>query len=266
MKIVKMHGCGNDFVFAKYEEDIDYKALAIKLCNRHIGIGGDGLILVKEKPLEMIYYNSDGSRAPMCGNGIRCFALFCYHYHIVDAKVFDVVTLAGIMKVDITSVAPFNVRINMGKTYFSNEMIHAFDYESYVNRQISVKGSDVTITSLFLGTIHTIIFVDSFEDKVLELAEDICKHPLFKEGTNVNFVKVVDKNTLIVKTFERGCGWTLACGTGCCASAFIANQFNKTASIVSIMLEYGTLKIELLDDVFMSGPAKIVFESEVEVC
>lgn len=266
MKFLKMHGCGNDFVIADYEENIDYSSLAIKICDRHIGVGADGLILVKTNPLEMIYYNADGSRAPMCGNGIRCFSLYCYHNKIVSDLKFDVLTLAGIMKIEITSLDPFNVIVNMGKAIYDNKLIKAYDDLSFKGRTIKVNDLDVKIYSLFTGTIHTVIFVDDFSDKVLEYAKDISDFYLFKEKTNVNFVKVSNKETIYVKTYERGCGWTFACGTGCCASAYVANELGLVNDNANVILKYGSLNINIADNIYMTGPAKIVFEGDYKLC
>lgn len=266
MKFLKMHGCGNDFIIADYKENIDYSNLAIKICDRYVGVGADGLILVKTNPLEMIYYNSDGSRAPMCGNGIRCFALYCYYNKIVNDLNFDVLTLAGIMKIEIKDLNPFNVRVNMGKAIYDNSLIKAYDDLSFKGRIIKVNDLEVKIYSLFAGTIHTVIFVDDFNDKVLDYAKDISDFYLFREKTNVNFVKVVNKDTIYVKTFERGCGWTFACGTGCCASVYVANELGKINNEANVILKYGTLNIKIEDNIYMTGPAKIVYEGEYKLC
>ncbi len=266
MKFLKMHGCGNDFVMADYEENIDYANLAIKICDRHIGVGADGLILVKTNPLEMIYYNADGSRAPMCGNGIRCFSLYCYKNKIVNSLKFDVLTLAGTMKIEIESLEPFNVKVNMGKAIYDNKLIKAFDNQNYKGRIIKLNELNVKIYSLFVGTIHTVIFVNDFDDEILNYAKEISDYYLFKEKTNVNFVNVVDKEMMYVKTYERGCGWTFACGTGCCASAYVANELGLVNNNVKVGLKYGSLNININDNIYMTGPAEIVYEGDYKLC
>ncbi len=266
MKLSKIHGLGNDFVITDYIEGLDYPNLAIKLCDRHTGIGADGLIFVKKEPmLEMVYYNADGSRAPMCGNGIRCFSLYCYKNGIINSKTFDVNTLAGIMKLDITSISPFKVRVNMGKPKYDNSLLGLDEDVELLNRKTNVNGFEFIEHSVFMGTVHTIVFVDSFEDEILHVAKEIHEDRLFKNKTNVNFVKVVNENKIMVKTYERGCGWTLACGTGCTASVVIANKLGLTKEKVDVELEKGILTIEVKDDIYMDGPAEMTFQTEIEI-
>lgn len=261
MRVVKMHGCGNDFCVIPYEPNKDYKELAIKMCNRKTGIGADGMIVVKNEPLEMLFYNQDGSMAPMCGNGIRCFSKYCYENKLFRGKIFECLTGAGKLSLQVTSDDPFMVKVNMGKPNFQNSMIYASDSMSCFNRVISVNDLDIVTYSFFMGTIHTVIFVDSFHDLVLKYADDICNHKLFSRKTNVNFVKIIDKSTIEVKTYERGVGWTLACGTGCCASVVAASKLGLTKKNVKVILELGYLNIEIdkKDNVFMTGPAVTVF-------
>ncbi|MDE7161777.1 MAG: diaminopimelate epimerase, partial [Anaeroplasmataceae bacterium] len=213
MEFYKMHGCGNDFCIVEYQDKVAYDKLAIRLCDRRFGVGADGLIVVKKQPLEMIFYNQDGSRASMCGNGIRCFARYVYDKKIVSSKQFDCLTLAGIMKIEITKEDPFQCKIDMGHPSFSNQMIHVSDAVNSFGRLLTIGGYHLTIYSFFIGTIHTVIFVDSLNSKLLNFAEDICKNPLLKKQTNVNFVHIIDEKNIEMRTYERGVGWTLACGT-----------------------------------------------------
>ncbi|MDE7385451.1 MAG: diaminopimelate epimerase, partial [Anaeroplasmataceae bacterium] len=155
MEFYKMHGCGNDFCIIEYEPNVEYSTLAKELCDRRFGIGADGLIIVKTNPLEMIFYNQDGSRASMCGNGIRCFARYVYEKRIVTTKQFDCFTLAGMMKIEITSEDPFLCKIDMGKPSFSNSMIHVSDDIKSFGRLLTIEKYSLTIYSFFMGTIHT---------------------------------------------------------------------------------------------------------------
>ena len=266
MRFCKYHGCGNDFIITDYADGDDYSALAQKWCDRKTGIGADGFIAVRQNPLEMVFYNMDGSRAPMCGNGIRCFAAYCARKNIVDSDEFDVNTLAGVMKIKITDRRDFSVRVDMGSPVFDNKAIAAADDENCFGREISALGVTAKIYSFFMGTVHTVIFVDSVGSVSTEYADAICNHSLFTEKTNVNFVKVVDDKTFDVATYERGVGWTCACGTGACA-AFVAGRANGfCGDYVNVRLKYGTLKIEKKDkNIFMTGPASFVFEGETEV-
>ena len=150
----KYHGCGNDFIIMKEEavKGIPYAELAVDVCHRTLGIGADGLIVVKESPLEMIFYNSDGSRAPMCGNGIRCFAKFCSDEGIKNETAYDVITLAGSMGVKIVSEDPFLVEINMGKPDFSPQKLGIETNEDhYIKKELKLREKTVMISSVFYG-------------------------------------------------------------------------------------------------------------------
>ena len=265
LKFGKYHGCGNDFVIVDFDEKADYPTLAQKLCNRKTGIGADGLIAVKQNPLEMVFYNMDGSRAPMCGNGIRCFARYCFEHGIVKDKIFDVVTLAGVMKIEIADEKNFLIKVNMGKPIFGGESIDATDSENFFGREIEVCGEKIKIYSFFMGTVHTVVFVKDLSEATTEKGDAICNHKLFAHKTNVNFVKVVDEKNFIVRTYERGVGWTCACGTGCCASYVAGKKLGICFDYVNAHLEYGTLKIEENENIFMTGPACRVFEGITEV-
>lgn len=266
MRFCKYHGCGNDFVITDYDKNADYPALARKWCDRKTGIGADGFIAVKQNPLEMVFYNMDGSRAPMCGNGIRCFAAYCVRKGIVTADEFDVSTLAGVMKIKVTDRQNFAARVNMGAPVFDNKAFAAADDKDFFGRVIEVDGRQVTIYSLFMGTVHTVVFVDDAGAVDTALADAICNHRLFTQKTNVNFVQVVDGENFIVRTYERGVGWTYACGTGACASFVVGQARGLCKDYVNVRLRYGTLKIEKNNNnIFMTGPASFVFEGDTEV-
>lgn len=263
MKVWKMHGCGNDFCVIHYKEYQDYSKLARKLCNRKIGVGADGLIVVKEKPLEMIFYNADGTRAPMCGNGIRCFSKYVLDNGIVKKDKFDVFTQAGRMVIEITNKDPFICKVNLGSPIFNNQSIYVSDNIDSFGRVINVNGLNITVYSFFMGTVHTVIFVDSYNDEVVSLAKEISNYSLFTRRTNVNFVKVVSKDEIHVMTYERGVGFTLACGTGCAASVVTTSKLGLTNNIVRVKLQLDFLDIDVeKKNVFMSGPATKVFECD----
>lgn len=263
----KYHGCGNNFIIVReaalpgeLTED-GYPSLACSLCDVNTGVGADGLIVVREKPaLEMVFYNRDGSRAPMCGNGIRCFAHFCRNEGIRTDSSYPVKTLAGDMIVTITCEDPFRVQIDMGKPVFRPEAAGIdCDDENYLDRTLMLRdGTSRQINSLFMGTVHTVVFVDSCDGlDIPGLGEEICNHPLFREKTNVNFVRVIDDHTLEMQTYERGVGMTLACGTGACASVVAANLQGLCEKKAEVILALGSLMIEIKDDgnVYMEGPS-----------
>lgn len=278
LKFSKYHGCGNNFVMVREKELLgylgvcespetkEYPAFAQKVCDINTGIGADGLIIVREEPaLEMVFYNMDGSRAPMCGNGIRCFARFCLEEGICEEASYAVKTLAGDMVVEVTSHEPFMARIDMGTPIFEPAAI-AVDSErsDFLGQQLEISdGSRWTVNSLFMGTVHTVVFVDDYDSFDIEyVGRELCEHPTYTEKTNVNFVRVIEENTVEMKTYERGVGMTLACGTGACATAVVCALQGLCKSPVEVILQLGSLNIELKDDghVFMEGPSVKIAE------
>lgn len=267
MHVVKMHGLGNDFCLVEYNPYTDFTKYAVKICNRKTGIGSDGLIVLKYNPLEMIFYNSDGSRAPMSGNGIRCAALYANSIGLVKRGKLSLITGAGIIDIEVTQTEPFMAKVSMGKPIFNNSMLAVNDELDCFGRVLRIKDHFITTYSVFLGSIHTIVFVKDFDDPVLELKDEISKHPLFTKQTNVNFVRVMDKDTIRVKTYERGVNsFTSACGSGACASAIIAQKLGYTKTNLKVEMELGYLKVEITKKgtVNLTGPAVKVFECEYE--
>lgn len=275
MKITKMHGLGNDFIvfFDEGTIELDVTDMAQRLCDRHTGIGADGLVIVMPSEVadvRMRIINSDGSEAEMCGNGIRCFAKYAYDRKIITKDIFTVETLAGIMTPEIIAedgVAKL-VKVNMGKPTFTASAIPmAVEAEKVIDYTIDVDGTSYVVSSVLLGVPHTEVFVDDVKTVPLTvLGPKIEKHPLFPKGTNVNFVQVVNENTVKVRTWERGAGATLACGTGSCASAVMAHEKELTGRSVDVELYLGTLHIDYDEDgtVYMTGPATEVFTLDLE--
>ena len=282
MKISKYHGCGNSFVIVREEalpahiRDAEeparieaYSELAVQLCDVNTGVGADGFLVAREKPaLEMVFFNQDGSRAPMCGNGIRCFSEYCMNEGIREEAEYPVRTLAGDMIVEVTQDEPFRARINMGKPIFDAAALEvATDDADFLDKEIPLAdGRMQKLDGFFMGTHHVVIFVDEIDPDVLEpLGAEICNHPVFLKKTNVNFAKVIDHETLQVFTYERGVGVTLACGTGSCASVVAANRRGLVGSSAYVQLKLGTLKIDIEEDgnVYMEGPSAKVFDGEI---
>ena len=272
MDFVKMHGLGNDFVFIedKTGQDKDYTALARAMCNRHTGIGADGLIVIVDSrvaDVRMRIINSDGSEAEMCGNGIRCFAKYVYDNGIIEKKRFTVETPAGIMEPEITVGADNKaelITINMGRPSFNRSEIPMEGAEGRVlNEDLCVNGANWKITSLLMGVPHTVTYVDDVDtvdiEKIGPLFE---KHEAFPKHTNINFAQQMDDRTVKVRTWERGAGATLACGTGSCSVAVASFLNGRTGREVDIQLPLGTLHIEYREEdgnVYMTGPAAVSF-------
>lgn len=272
IQFCKFQGTGNDFIIFK-ETDLNvnsYSELAKRVCDRHLGIGADGMIIVSESTLadvKMNFYNADGSVATMCGNGIRCFAKFVYENNIVNTKEFTVETLAGIMKLEVIleeDKVEF-VKVNLGKPVFSaHEIPEDIDDKYYINKKIDIENETYEISSLIIGTIHTVLFVEDFQNiDVKKIGQVIENNKIFPMKTNVNFCKVIDKENIEVITWEKGVGITLACGTGVAASAIISSIVHKCDKKINVKVKGGNLLIEQSEgEIFMTGPTKLVCRGE----
>jgi diaminopimelate epimerase len=273
MDFSKMHGLGNDFIFFENldNKELDYHSIAIKWCHRQLGIGADGIVVVLPSEiadLSMRIINADGSEANMCGNAIRCFARYAYERGLVQSKIFKIETFAGIIIPEIiTRDNQFvSVRVNMGKPNTKRNVIPMLgDGAEAIQTPVLIGEEEYKITSMLMGVPHTMVFVKDLNTiNVERIGRAIEKHHLFPNGTNVNFVEVMDLERIKVRTWERGAGATLACGTGCCASAVasVINQFTQRK--VTVELQYGHLVIEWAEDgtVFMTGPAEESFKGQ----
>jgi len=275
MKFQKMHGLGNDFILFDELDPIkfDLSALAIRLCDRHQGIGADGIILIlpsEVADVKMRIINSDGSEANMCGNGIRCFAKYVYENKINTAKSFTIETGAGIMIPELITEGEkvLFVKVNMGVPVMERSSIPMKGAPgNVINEVLKINDSEYEITSLLMGVPHTIIFGSQFEEHdIVSIGKVVENHPLFPEKTNVNFVEIINDHEINVRTWERGAGRTLACGTGSCASAVAASLNGKTKNEVTVHLALGDLFIEWVDSfVYMTGTADHVFEGEINL-
>ena len=265
MKFQKMHGLGNDFILFN-ELDLlkyDLKSLAIKLCDRHQGIGADGIILILPSDIahvKMRIINSDGSEANMCGNGIRCFSKYVFDNKIITAKSFTIETGAGIMipELIVEGDKVLFVKVNMGAPLLERLSIPMSGQPgSVINERLMVSGKEFNITSMLMGVPHTIVFVDHLEAvDIVTIGREIENHPSFPQKTNVNFVEVINDKEIKVRTWERGAGSTLACGTGSCASAVASCLNGKTGKEVTVHLALGDLFVEWIEGtVFMTGTA-----------
>lgn len=274
MQFTKVHGLGNDFIIIDgRKETRDYAALAKKLCHRQTGIGADGLLIVENSEraeIRMRIVNEDGSEAEMCGNGIRCFAKYVYREGIVPKTEFGVETLAGIMrpKLVLQNGVVTGVTVDMGEPVLECEAIPVAGNGRCIDREMTIQGETLRYTTVLVGVPHTLIYVDDPTDKKwMNMGWDIEHASVFPKRSNVNFAKVVDERTLVMRTFERGCGPTLACGTGACSVAVASYLNGKTECSVDINIELGTLHIDWAEDnhVYMTGPAEIVFTGEISI-
>lgn len=270
----KMHGIGNDYiVIDNRNQQIKEKKLAFlarKLCERRFSVGADGLLLVynsKIADVKMRIFNVDGTEAEMCGNGIRCLAKFCFENKIVNKEFVTVETLAGIKEVQlyIEKGNVNSVRVNMGAPQFEREKISMSGKGTFIKQPLIINGEKFMATALSIGNPHCVIFVDKVDNYPVEaIGPKIEKHALFPNRTNVEFVQILSKNELQVRTWERGVGETLACGTGACASTVAANLLGKIGKKATVHLLGGDLEVEYTNNiVFMKGPAEKVFEGQI---
>jgi diaminopimelate epimerase len=269
IKFEKYHGLGNDFIIFNYKDLIlnnikeeNFSDLAVRVCDIHTGIGADGMMVLVEKEdcCQMIFINSDGSIASMCGNGIRCFSNYIYNNKILDGTNYKVETLAGLLSLDIYPDEKFTVKVNMGKPFLDPESIPMItSKEKFIDEEIIVNKEIYKVSALFMGVPHAVLFIDSLENiDLVEVGKAIENNPLFPEKTNVNFVQVLNENEIIVNTWERGAGHTLACGTGSCASVVIGNLLGYLDSKVIVHLALGDLSIEVKDQIYMTGPSELI--------
>ncbi|MBC8005701.1 MAG: diaminopimelate epimerase [Verrucomicrobia bacterium] len=276
MQFQKMHGLGNDFIFlndidlTKY----DLHKLAIQLCNRNTGIGADGIVLIlpsKKADVRMRIVNADGSEADMCGNAIRCFAKVVYESGMIKKESFKIETFAGIIipELLIEDDIVQAVKVNMGEPHLNRADIPMIGKKNStaINVPIKIGRKTYQITSLLMGVPHTMVFVDNLDEvDIVTIGKQIEKNTAFPKGTNVNFVEVVNQSEIRIRTWERGAGNTLACGTGSCASAVACALNGKTGKEVTVHLALGDLFIEWNDEkVYMTGPATNVFSGEIVV-
>ncbi|RKD27843.1 diaminopimelate epimerase [Caminicella sporogenes DSM 14501] len=269
MNFTKMHGAGNDFIILEKQNigDLGYSNLAKAICNRHFGVGSDGLMIVDKSDVadvKMIFYNADGSIAEMCGNGIRCFSKYVYDNDIVKSETFTVETLAGIkkIKVSIKNDEIDKILVEMGKPSLNSQDVPVkTDKEKFINEKIIISSQEFNVSSILMGVPHTVIFVSDLDDDLInKIGPIIEKHDIYPKKTNVNFVKILSRAKIIVNTWERGVGRTLACGTGVCASVYIAKLLNFVDNIVEVEVPGGTLNIYIdkNDNVFMEGRAEFI--------
>jgi len=283
MRFTKMHGLGNDYVyvdcFAQQLDGVDLPELARRMSDRHRGVGSDGLILIcpsERADAAMVMYNADGSRAEMCGNGIRCLAKYVYEHGLArsDAKSdaqgrrrLTVETDAGVLELDLRLADRVrrveSVRVDMGRPRFSPDQIPTtLDGSTIADRPVTIAGRQYRITCVSMGNPHAVIFVDDLDS--VDLAREgraIECAAIFPARTNVHFVRVDTRSQMTMLAWERGSGATLACGTGACAACVAASITGRTDRCVTVNLPGGALQIEFADDdrVYMTGPAEEVF-------
>ncbi len=278
MKFTKMHGCGNDYIYINgFVEKIaqeEKPELVRRISDRHFGIGGDGAIFINpstEADFEMEMYNADGSRAEMCGNGIRCVAKYVYDKGLTDQTSISVISCGQIkyLELFLKDGKVDMVKVNMGAPILCPEEIPVItegQKKQVVHEPIEVLGKEYKMTCVSMGNPHAVIFVDDTEHLELEqIGPYFEKHSCFPKRTNTEFVKVIDRQNVQMRVWERGTGETLACGTGCCATVVACVLNGLTDATVTVKLLGGEINITWDREanlVYMTGPATTVFEGE----
>ncbi len=285
MRFTKMQGCGNDYIyvngFTEIISDEEKPELVRKLSDRHFGIGGDGVIFINPSPMadfEMEMYNADGSRSEMCGNGIRCVAKYVYDKGLTDKVHISIVSAGQIKYLDLTVEKENSsdrgtvglVRVNMGSPVLEPELIPVeAQGDRAVDAPIIVEEQEYHMTCVSMGNPHAVIFMDDVKGLDLEsLGPKFENHQRFPRRVNTEFVEIIDRKNVYMRVWERGTGETLACGTGCCATAVACVLNDLTDNKITVKLLGGELLIEWDRErniVFMTGPAVTVFEGEIRI-
>ncbi len=270
----KWHGLGNDFVIVNdlKGEFEQYSQMAIEICDRHLGIGADGLVFLLSSEVadfQMRIFNSDGSEAEMCGNATRCMARYVYEYGLTNKTKVTLETKAGIITPELIFVdgALSTIRVDMGQPRLKPSEIPVISSanEQVVNDLLVVEGKEYYITCVSMGNPHCVLFVDQIDDVDLSsIGPMIETHPAFPRKINVEFVEVINRQKVRMRVWERGAGITMACGTGACATLTAGVLNGKIDRQAIIELDGGELFIEwgIDNHIYMSGPATEVFRGE----
>lgn len=280
MKFTKMHGCGNDYIYIDcFKENVeDEKKAAFFLSDRHFGVGGDGIILIKKgtkADFEMVMYNADGSRGAMCGNGIRCVAKYVYDNKLTDSKSISIESMGAVKYIDVKTEDDkvVSARVDMGAPILDASRIPVnTKKEKVINEDITLGGRDFKMTCVSMGNPHAVMFIDesprdfdlNYYGTLFESNTDV-----FPDRVNAEFARIIDRKNIEMRVYERGTGETLACGTGTCATVVAAILNGLTDNDVTVHLLGGDLEISWSgnenDSVFMTGPATYVFTGEIDI-
>ena len=278
MKFTKMQGAGNDYVYINgFTEKVPEKAEFVKrVSDRHFGVGSDGAIFINPSDIadfEMEMYNADGSRAEMCGNGIRCVGKYVYDYGLTDKTD---ITVESFGKIKYLKLIPGpdgkieSVTVNMGAPILKGSEIPVrVDKDKVVDEPVNVLGKEYRMTCVSMGNPHAVVFIDDTDSLDIEsIGPHFENHEMFPNRVNTEFVQVVDRSRVKMRVWERGTGETLACGTGCCATAVACILNGKTDDEVTIQVLGGEIIVKWDREnnlVYMTGPAKVTFDGEMEL-
>ena len=277
IRFTKMHGCGNDYVyingFSEHIANEDKPGFVKTVSDRHFGIGSDGVIFINPSDIadfEMEMYNSDGTRAQMCGNGIRSVAKYVYDRHLTDKEEM---TIESMGKIKYITVFPENgkaklIKVDMGEPILEAKKIPVIsNEEKVIDEPIFTDDKEYRMTCVSMGNPHAVIFLDPDTLNIEELGPKFEYHVRFPERINTEFVIVLDRKNVKMRVWERGTGETLACGTGCCATAVACILNGLTDDEITVHVRGGDINVKWdkeTNHIFMTGPAEFVFDGETE--
>jgi len=273
VKFWKMQGLGNDYVVIDNRSggisESEVGPLSRRICERRFSIGADGLLLVYRSTVadvKMRVLNADGSEAEMCGNGVRCFVKYCYDSGIVNKEKLKVETLAGVkdawLEIEGSQVA--RVKVDMGAPVWDRSKIPMQGQGRCIDEELKLDRARFRVTCLSVGNPHCVIFTSDVSNFPLqEVGPKVEGHKLFPNRVNVEFAQVLSRSELRVRVWERGCGETLACGTGACASVAAGVALGKVDRKAAVHLLGGDLEVEYSESIFMTGPAEKVYEGQL---
>ena len=280
MKFTKMHGCGNDYIYidgTKEQIPQEKKSEVVRfLSDRHFGIGGDGVIFINPSDVadfEMEMYNMDGSRSEMCGNGIRCVGKYVYDHGLTEKTSLTIVSCGKLKYLEMTveDNKVTKVRVNMGSPILeAAEIPVAAEQSPVIDTPIVVDGKEYRMTCVSMGNPHAVIYMDEMidDETIAKIGPLFESHERFPRKTNTEFVKILSRDKVQMRVWERGTGDTLACGTGSCAVTVASILNGLTDDHVTVELLGGSLEIfwdRKENVVYMTGPATTVFEGEIEL-
>lgn len=268
----KMQATGNDFVIINYLEEkfqYSFKLLSEFLCDRHYGVGADGVIIIDKSQkcdFKMRIFNKDGSEAEMCGNGIRCLAKYVYEKELIKEREFSIETMSGEKRVflEVEGNTVLSICVDMGKPVLKFEEIPVNYISDDEEKGINI--GEFTGYPISVGNPHLVIFIDDVENfNVKKYGSIFENYKYFPNKINIEFVEIINNEHIKVRVWERGVGETLACGTGACAAAYIFCRNKSTSKELTVDLLGGKLKINCLENIFMSGPAEFVFDGKINI-
>ena len=279
MKFTKMHGCGNDYVYINgFEEKLAYEdkpEIVRKISDRHFGIGSDGAIFINPSKIadfEMEMWNADGTRAEMCGNGIRCVAKYVYDHRMTENTEISIESFGKIKYITVTPDDENKaklVRVDMGEPILTAKDVPVVsENERVIDEEIEVTGKTYKMTCVSMGNPHCVVFLDPDGQNLESIGPAFENHERFPKRTNTEFVKILDRKNVRMRVWERGTGETLACGTGCCATAVACILNGLTDDEICVHVLGGDIYVKWdreSNHIFMTGPAATVFEGKIEV-